>query len=287
MYSVAVTAPSRTRLTALRVLAVAYAAFVGLASFGLPSLLTSWSTTGDELPLRTAYVVWGVLAGLVVPALALALLSRRTAPAVPQALGCLLCACLLVLVLGFKVEHLQYVAGVAIPALLLLALHPERAVPRVPRRAVDPLAAIVVGSIALPTIWYGVDMALTSRTTSVLDTPSGTFTMHGQYAQAAVLAFTLILVAAVGVLRQPGRRFLIALVVVSACILGTAGLLFPHDPMSLGATWGAVTLVAAAAYAVVGLRPTNERPGSSTPVGPGVRYGTAGVRRTGRGRARS
>lgn len=247
-------APARTRVIALRGLAVIYAAFVGLASFGLPSLLTSWFTTGDELPLRTAYVVWGVLAGLLVPALALALLRGRAAVAICQALVGLVCACVLVLVVGFKTEHLEYLAGVAIPAVLLLALHPQTRAALRPAKAIDPVAAVVVGAMVVPAAWYGVDMALTSRVTNVLDTPSGTFTVHGQYAQAAVLAFALILIAAVGTLRQPGRRILVAPVAVAAGILGSAGILFPHDLMSLGTTGGTLTLVAAGAYAVAGLR---------------------------------
>jgi hypothetical protein len=241
-------------LVILRVLAVAYAVFVALASFGLPSLLTSWFTTGDELPLRTAYVMWGVLAGLLVPALALALLRRRTAPAVCQALTGLVGACVAVLVVGFKTEHLLYLAGIAGSAVVLLALHPHTREALRPGRAVDRAAAVVVAVMAVPAGWYAVDMALTSRATQVLDTPSGQFTVHGQYAQAAVLTFALVVLAAVGTLVQPGRRFLVALIAISGGIIGFAGILFPDDLMSLGAAWGTVTMAASGAYAVAGLR---------------------------------
>jgi hypothetical protein len=42
-------------------------------------------------------------------------------------------------------------------------------------------------------------------------------------------------------------------------ILGLAGIAFPDDPMSLGVAGGVVTLVAAGAYAVAGLR-SGQRP---------------------------
>lgn len=250
----AVPAPTRTRLVSLRVLAVVYAAFLALASFGLPSLLTSWFTTGDELPLRTAYVVWGVLAGLLVPSLALALLRRRTAVAACQALVGVVGACLLVLVVGFKTEHLVYLLGVAVPAVILLAVHPRTRASLRPAGTVDRTAAAVVAVTAVPACWYAVDMAVRSRTTQVLDTPSGQLTVHGQYAQAAVLAFALALVAWAGTVRQPGRRFLVALVATSAAVVGVAGILFPHDLMSVGVVGGGLTLLASGAYAVAGLR---------------------------------
>jgi hypothetical protein len=265
MSNLAVIAPSLPRLIAVRILVVAYALFVGLMSFGLPSLLTSWFTTGDELPLRTAYVVWGVLGGLLVPTLALALLRSRLARAACQALVGVVGACVIVLVAGFKAEHLVYLASVAVPALVLLALHPQTRSALRLGHSIDRAAMAIVAVMCVPAGWYAVDMALTSRATRVLDTPSGQFTLHGQYAQAAVLAFALVFVAAVGTLRQPGRRFLVALVAISAGMIGAAGVLFPQDLMSLGATWGTLTLAASAAYAVAGLRPAGQLQAASTP----------------------
>ncbi len=240
--------PAGGRLITLRVVAVGYALFAAVASFGLPSLLLSWSTSGDELPLRTAYVVWGVLAGLLVPGLALAVL-RRPATAALQALAGLVVASLLVLLVGFKVQHLEYVAAVALPAAALLALHPDA---RLALRRGGPVLRIpfaVVAVMVLPACWYAVDLALTSRVTRVLDTPSGEYTVHGQYAQAAVLALALLLAAAVGCVRQPGQAVVVALVTGCAAVVAVAGLLFPGDLIGIGSTWGTVTLAAAATYA--------------------------------------
>lgn len=246
--------PSRARLIALRVLAIAHAILIGLASFGLPSLITAWSTTGDELPLRTAYIVWGVLGGMVVPSLVLGLLWRRTAVAACLGLMGVVAGCVIVLVVGYKPEHLVYLASVAVPAVILLGLHPQTSKAFRPQSAIDRPAIAIVAVMAVPAAWYGIDMALTSRATHILDTPSGEFTMHGQYAQAAGLAFALILLASVGTLRRPGRPFLVALTTTAAALMGIAGILFPHDPMSMGTSWGVATLTASAAYAILTVR---------------------------------
>lgn len=246
--------PARGRLVALRVVAVLYALLVALASFGLPSLLTSWFTSGAEVALRTAYVVYGVLAGLLVPGLALALLVRRPPVAIWHGLAAVVAGTGGAMALAFERENLAYGLVTVGPALVLLALHPgaRRALRAAP---VDRATLVVALLTAGPVAWYAAEMAALSRATSYLDT------MHGQYAQGAVLAFSLLLLTFVGALRQPGRRIVVGLVAASAALLGLAGLLFPDDPMSVGRTWGALALVAAAAYAVVGLRGQPQAPG--------------------------
>ncbi len=240
-------APARGRLLTMRIVAVGYALFAAVASFGLPSLFLSWSTTGDELPLRTAYVVWGVLAGVLIPGLALAVL-RRPATAAVQGLVALVGAALVVGLVGFKVQHLEYLAAVALPAAALVALHPDGLRVLRGEGPLQPIPFVVVCVMAVPGCWFALDVALASRTTRVLDTPSGEYTLHGQYAQAAVLALALVLAAAVGSIRQPGQIVVVALVSVSAAVVGVAGLLFPEDLLSVGSAWGAVTLGAAATY---------------------------------------
>jgi len=241
-----VAAPSRVSRVALRIVAVAYALLTGVASFGLPSLLTSWFTSGEELPLRTAYVIWGVLAGLLIPGLALSLL-RRPQPAVWRALAALMLGTAAALALAFERENLSYAALIVGPAILLLALHRGAREALRPTEA-DRVTLAVAAALTVPAVWYGIELAGRSRTTSYLDT------MHGQYAQGAVLAFSLVLMSFVGAFHQPGRRVVVTLVSASAGILGVAGLLFPNDPMSLGTTWGTVALLAAGAYAAASAR---------------------------------
>lgn len=238
-------APSRARLTLLRVAGLAYAVLTAVVSFGLPSLLTSWFTAGDELPLRTAYVVWGVLAGLLIPGLALSL--WRPSVAVWRALAALVLGTLGALALAFEPENLAYAAVIVGPALVLLALHPGARDAMRPA-PMDRATAVIAAVAAIPAVWWGVDLAARSRATSNVDT------MHGQYAQGAVLAFTLALIALVGALRQAGRRVVVLLASVSVGLLGLAGIWFPDDLMSLGTTGGLVSLVAAVVYAFVALR---------------------------------
>jgi hypothetical protein len=102
--------------------------------------------------------------------------------------------------------------------------------------------------MAIPALWYGLDLAARSRATSYLDT------MHGQYAQGAVLAFSLLLMSFVGALRQDGRPVVVALVSACAAILALAGIAFPGDAMSPGVAGGVVALLAAGAYALACLR---------------------------------
>ena len=141
------------RLVALRVIAVVWALVVALASFGLPSLLLAWSTEGDELPLRTMYVVWGVLAGVLIPALAFSLLGRQRV-GTARALAALVAAGVLALVLGFNALHLTYFAYIVGPAALLLALHPEVREWR-HSGAVDRITLAVGASMAIPAAAWG------------------------------------------------------------------------------------------------------------------------------------
>lgn len=237
---------SRGRLIALRVIAVLWALVAALASFGLPSLLLAWSTEGDELPLRTMYVVWGVLAGVLIPVLALSLLGRARV-GTARALAALVVAGVLALVIGFNTLHLTYFAYIVGPAVVLLALHPEGRSLR-ETAPVDRVTLVLAAPMAILAAIWGGSLAIESRTTRILETPSGEFTMHGQYAQAAVLAFTLALLALLGSFKQPGRWVVVPLVAVCTAIWGIAGLLFPDDATSPGAIWGAIAIAAAAAY---------------------------------------
>lgn len=241
MSVVSTAAPSHIRLVSLKVVAVGYAVLTGIASFGLPSLVTSWSTSGDELQLRTAYVVWGVLAGLLIPGLALSLLARPSL-AVWRALAALLVGTVAAMALAFERENLGYATVVVGPAVALLLLHPRAREAARPASA-DRVSLAIATLMAVPLLWYGTVMAGHSRATSYVDT------MHGQYAQGAVLAFTLVLMSLSGALRRDGRGIVVTLVSLSAGALGVAGILFPHDAMSLGIGWGGLTVAAAVGYA--------------------------------------
>lgn len=73
----------------------------------------------------------------------------------------------------------------------------------------------------------------------------------GQYAQAAVLAFAIALLALIGSIHQPGRWVVVALVSVCVATWGIASVLFPEDPTSAGVLGGTLALVGASAYLAV------------------------------------
>ncbi|HEX5532322.1 MAG TPA: hypothetical protein VFX33_01120 [Actinomycetales bacterium] len=254
--SVATTTRVRSpRVLALRVIAVIYAVIAAIAMFGLPSLVFAWSTSGVELPLRTSYVIYGALVGVLVPGLALALLARPK-PAVARSLLALLVAVLMAISIGFNPLHLVYVAVIALPAVLLFLLHPLNRW-TFSRAEIDIPALAVVGAMAIPTAWYGVTMAINSRTTAWID-DAHDLTVHGQYSQAAVFAFSLLLLGLVGSLRQCGRRIVAVLAAAAAVPVGIAGIVFPEDLMSPGVAGGAATIAAALVFAALALRPGSE-----------------------------
>jgi peptidoglycan/LPS O-acetylase OafA/YrhL len=233
----------RTRSTARMArgtIAVLYAAGTALASFGLPSLLMAWTTSGDELDLRTMYVIWGLLAGVYIP-LAVLPLVRRPLEALGQQLIGFVAASALALALAFEPENARYIAFFTVPAIALILLHPAR------RRLFTAgswdrvmLAVAAVG--AVPAAIWAVDNLRLSAETSYLDT------MHGQYAQAGVLGLALAASAVVAARRSAGWMWVAGSTVFCTLVLGFAGLVFPEDPASLGTTGGVVALTLAAAF---------------------------------------
>lgn len=244
--AVATPAPSRPRRLSIGVIAVVYAAATAVASFGLPSLLMAWATSGEEIELRTHYLCWGLLAGLFIP-LAVLPLVRRPRPAQGQQLLALLAAVVVAAVLAFESENLRYLALFGLPAAVLVALHPHRReLLRV--GSWDPLMAVVAGVAAVPGAAYAFSNLRLSAQTHYLDD------LHGGYAHAGVLMVALVLTAGVAARRAPGWAWSASTVILGGFCLGVAGLLFPEDPSSLGTLGGAVTLGLTVAFGAAALR---------------------------------
>lgn len=239
-------APSRARRLAVRTVAVLYAAGTAVASFGLPSLLTAWTTSGAELELRTHYLLWGLLAGLFIPLAALPLV-RRARAAQGQQLLALVAGVVVALLLAFEPENARYLALFGVPALVLVGLHPER------RRLLtvgsfDRVMAGLCAVAVVPAAAYAfVNLRLSAQTHYLED-------LHGGYAHAGVLAVAAVLTAAVAARRASGWLWAAATVVVIGTCVGVAGLLFPEDPSSLGRLGGTATLAWAAAFAAASAR---------------------------------
>ena len=241
-----VPAAGRLRRAALAVAATLFAGATSLASFGLPSALTAWTTSGDELALRTHYVVWGALAGVLLPVAALGLV-RRPGLAPARQLAAFAIAAVAGVLLAPEPENLEYVGWFTAPVLVLLALHPQRRrlLPTGrPDRAVLALAALATG----PAGAYAVANARLSAGTPQEDP------LHGGYLQAAILALALVLTTVAVAYGGSGRWLTAACVVVATAMLGVAGVLFPADPSSVGRPAGALLLIAAGALAALSAR---------------------------------
>lgn len=241
-----VTAPS-VRHHTFRGLAILFAAGTALASFGLPSALTAWSTTGAELPLRTHYVVWGALAGVLVPVASGALVKRGWDVAPMQQLLAFVASAVVGLALAFDVENAAYIAAFTVPILLIFALHPDRSrileVGERPDRWMLGLAAVA----AVPATMYAVVNLRLSAATDY------THELHGGYAHAGILA--LLLVASMIVVAQGSAGWQVPAwtTVVGGSMLGAAGVLYPADPSSVGRPGGIGILIGSGMLAALTL----------------------------------
>lgn len=234
------------RRTATSVVAVLFAAATALASFGLPSALTAWTTSGSELELRTHYVIWGALAGVYLPVAALALV-RRSSVAPAQQLGVFVLAALACVAFAAEPENLLYVAAFSAPVIVLLMLHPERSRVLSIERP-DPGMLVLALVAAGPALAYAVANARLSAATNYTDE------LHGGYLQAAILALALVLSTAVAANGADGWQITATVIFVATLMLGIAGLLFPNDPSSVGSIGGAACVIAAAALGVLSVR---------------------------------
>jgi hypothetical protein len=222
------------RRIATAVVAVLYGVGTALASFGLPSLLTAWTTSGDELELRTQFVAWGLLAGVLIPVMALALL-RRPLVAPAQQLAAFAAAAVVALGLALEPENARYTVLFAVPAVVLVLLHPARRT-LWSAGAWDPMMLAVAGLGAVPAAVYAVDNLRTSAGISYLDD------LHGGHAHAGLLALALMFSAVVAARRASGWGWVAGSTAFCTAVLGVAGLLFPDDPSSLGTTGGTIAL---------------------------------------------
>lgn len=222
-----------------RGLAVILAAGTSLASFGLPSALTAWTTSGAELPLRTHYVIWGALAGIVVPVASVALTKRGWDIAPMQQLLVFAASAFVGLALAFEQENAAYVAGFTIPILMLYALHPNRSsIFQGPARS-DRWMLALAAVAALPAAAYAVANLRLSAATHY------THDLHGGYAHAGILALLLVASITVAARRRPGWQVAAWTTVAGGSMLGAAGVLYPADPSSVGRPGGIAVLVGA------------------------------------------
>lgn len=240
----------------LRGAAGLYALAIALGMFGLPSALTAWFVTGEELQLRTHFVVWGALAGVLVPAAALLMAVRpNRSRAAAMQMGSIVVAGVLGLVLSFEPENLGYAALLVLPAAVLIAIHPDRSRLLADQGRDKPMLALAcIG--AVPASVYAFDNLRLSANTSYLDD------LHGGYAQAGILALLLVLGTLVAAAGASGWQVPAWSTALAAAMLGVAGVLYPADPSSVGQVGGSGLILAAFVLAALTLtRPRRLRQG--------------------------
>lgn len=169
-----------------------------------------------------------------------------------------------------KVVPLQ--AGVAVPALVFLAnlaagevlpppliflafalaavaLHPNRAEVFSWGSHVRSLVAWTVAG-AIPLLFYAYDQIQRHR----LAPPGDEHAELDHWAAMAALAAGIVVLGLLGSQDKPGRRIVGWITVLLAVVFGTASILFPDQPSSLGPGWGAAALVWAVGYAALTVR---------------------------------
>lgn len=163
-----------------------------------------------------------------------------------------------------KVVALQ--VGIAVPALVFLtnlaagevlpppliflalalgaaALHPNRAEVFSWGSHVRSLLAWTVAG-AIPLIYYAYDQIQRHR----LAPPGDEHAELDHWAAMAALAAGIVVMGLLGAQDKPGRRIVGWITVLLAGVYGTASILFPDQPSSLGSAWGIAALLWAAGY---------------------------------------
>ncbi|MDP8977582.1 MAG: hypothetical protein M3N17_03205, partial [Actinomycetota bacterium] len=144
---------SPARRMAFKVVAALTGLLAGFVVFGLPSLISPWFASGDQVLHRAHDFGWGVLMGLIVSVGALAQLRRpEEKVAGVQQVAAAAVAFLFVQLLALVADALPIV--LAVLAALLVYLHPARE--RVLRGPVRPSPAMAAVALvgAVPLLWY-------------------------------------------------------------------------------------------------------------------------------------
>lgn len=217
------------------VLGVLLLLFAAVLTEGIPSSVSVFTATGEEIAHRFHDIQHGVFMGLVAT-VAFAVQLRWPSPAGGQQVGIVVVAFVIAMLAGqvFAVPVLVFVALVA----GYLAVHPHRDRLVSGQASSRPLMGLsVIG--AVPLLWYAWGQLATQRTAPASD-PHAAPEPH--YAGAAAVAIVIVLLAFAAARRPDGWRLPGWSAGLGALILGIAGILLPEYRSSFGSVWGAATL---------------------------------------------
>jgi hypothetical protein len=230
---------------------VVLCALAAVVLLGLPSLTLGWVRGGGEMMHRVHDVAWGSFAMILVCSSAAVQLWRpeRRPAAMQQLLGCLAAGGLSIAVSGaFAPSHLIRGAFLAVPAAVMLAMHPvRRDVVRVWR--VSPLLAAFAIGAAVPLGWFALQQTRIQRVDVV--SPHGVAFHWGTMATLALAIVATMLVASA---RAPGWRLSAWCAGMALAVFGVVSAIYPHHASSVGRAWGTCAIVLGIGFVVVAER---------------------------------
>lgn len=221
-----------------------------LPLFGFPSLILGWFETGDRLSHRVHDLGYGVWGGLF---MAVGYLSQLRDPerriaGLQQAAVALVGFAVAVALSADVGLTLLILVGSAVLTAVLGSLHPVRDRLFQPgNRPSAPLLGLAVVA-AVPLTLYAIEMAGLQRS----GLPSDPHVVERHWSTMAATALSIWLVGALAGLRTPGWRIPAWSAGLGAAVFGTASVVFPAYPGSVGATWGLVALISGAVFVAVG-----------------------------------
>lgn len=225
------------------VLGVLLLLFAAVLTEGIPSVVSAFTATGEEVMHRFHDIQHGVFMGLVAT-VAFAAQLRWPSPAGGQQAGVVVVAFVIAMLGGqvFAVPVLVFVALVA----AYLAVHPHRDRLLSGHASSGPLMGLsVVG--AIPLLWYAWGQLAIQRAAPASD-PHAAPEPH--YAGAAAVSIVLVLLAFAAARRPEGWRLPAWSAGLGALILGVAAIVLPEYRSSFGSAWGAATLFWGLAFIV-------------------------------------
>ena len=238
---------SKTRRTWFSVLAVFFALVFGLLLFGWIGLVGGWFMTGNDQIHRVHNIgSSGVATGILV-ALPLLIVSwRRDDVALLQMLGVAAIATVIGSVLSLDWVFLIYVAILAVPVVVLLAIARDW------KRYVAPGAGLapelLVAAIVAAPFWsvFALTMARLQRAGPAEDPH---VSMH-HWTGMAIMAVGLVLMLVLASMRTEGWRIVAWLTGLGSVVYGVSSIVFatypgsdvPY-PSSEGSLWGTLAIV--------------------------------------------
>lgn len=218
---------------------------------GLSSLAVGWVQGGDEMMHRVHDVAWGAFAVILVCGSAAAQLwtPERRPAAMQQLLACLAAGGLSMAASGALVpSHLIRGAFLAVPAAVMLTLHPVRKdVLRVGRPS--PVLAALAIVAAVPLVRFAIEQIRIQRVDTV--SPHGIAFHWGTMATLALAITATMLVASV---RAPGWRLPAWCAGLALAVFGSASVIYPGYASSVGRAWGTCAIALAIVFVVVAER---------------------------------